>query len=219
MTIRYEVNVDEVRVFVEVWDDYGRETYTRISHFLDGLAKETATAYVESLIQHITLVREAGEKLGVEPELLIVHDRSKFDHEEFPHYANRFHVGIGESPLDAANKAGNVSDNFARAWLHHIHHNPHHWQHWMFADGFTPKGSSVENGIVQMPGNYALEMIADWMGASMVYTGDWDMREWLLKNVGRIRLHSRTAAYVGEVLAWLGYEDVVRERPFGSEVG
>lgn len=125
-----------------------------IEHY--GVDLDVANAYIESLNEHITYVREAGQKIGVHQVQLDTHDRSKWSEAEFPGYARHF-------------KGGGAPDLFASAWLHHIHHNPHHWQHWIFSDGYAPKNSQVENGVVAMPNVYALEMIADWMGASRAY--------------------------------------------------
>lgn len=158
----------------------------------------------ESLNKHIQFVREAGEKIGVGPMLLELHDMSKWTPNEFEAYAKHFH-------------GGGAPDAFAAAWLHHIHHNPHHWQHWIFPDGFTPKGSAVENGVIEMPEHYALEMVADWMGASKAYTGEWDMTDWLKGNIPRIRVHSRTAAFLRGVLEKEGYgADILALRFLGE---
>lgn len=178
---------------------------------------EVADTYYRSVTDHIANVVKCGRKLGVPEEQLQIHDKSKFSNEEFPHYAMYFHSGIDKSPLDAAEQSGLVSNAFARAWLHHIHHNPHHWQHWIFPDGYSPKGSDVESGIVHMPPSYALEMIADWMGASIAYTGSEDMTQWLYKNMPRISLHSRTADYVRGILDMLGYADTVFMQRFRHE--
>lgn len=163
-------------------------------------------AYKISLTRHIEFVQEAGRLIGVAGEQLDLHDKSKWSEEEFYGYAMHFH-------------GGGAPDEFARAWLHHIHHNPHHWQHWIFSDGFTPKGSNVENGVVEMPQKYALEMIADWMGASRAYTGSWDMKDWLYKNMPRIRVHSNTAEYVRQTLDHLGYADIIWVQKFAQEEG
>lgn len=159
-----------------------------------GITEEIAAAYLDSLNRHIAAVREAGLKLDVPLEQLNIHDQSKFGLDEFPFYARNFFGDKGDP------------DGWARAWLHHIHANPHHWNHWLFADSFTPKGSTVEGGAVPMPHKYIREMVADWMGAGFAYTGSWDMTKWLTENLPRIRLHSQTAREVGEILTWLGYD-------------
>ena len=159
-----------------------------------GISEESAAAYLDSLNRHIAAVRETGLKLGVPREQLDIHDQSKFSLEEFPYYARNFFGDKGDP------------DGWARAWLNHIHHNRHHWNHWLFADRFTPKGSTVEDGAVRMPRNYLLEMVADWMGAGYAYTGSWDMTKWLTDNLPRIRLHSETWIELGEILVGLGYD-------------
>jgi len=162
-----------------------------------GVHEEAWVCYHNALTGHIRYVREAGEKIGVLKKLLEIHDQSKFSISEFPDYALHFFGG------------GNP-EGFSEAWLHHIHNNPHHWQHWIYPQGYTPNNTTVEaGGVVYMPQHYALEMVADWMGASMAYTGSWDMQKWLWDNMPKITLHSKTAIYVRSVLDTLGYADTV----------
>ncbi len=170
-------------------------------------------AYRNRLSAHITAVQEFGRRIGVDENQLLLHDSSKWEPVEFIPYA-RYFVEHGGSPVDRPD----VKDEFVRAWLHHLHHNPHHWQHWIFPDGYCPSGSSVEpGGVVEMPKHFALEMIADWHGAGYAYTGSWDIAEWLSNNMPRIRVHSKTAAYLRETLDHLGYADVVWMQRFAHE--
>lgn len=191
-----------------------------VSYELDAesdLTEAECKEYAERLTQHITYVREAGRRIGVSPTLLDVHDLSKWSRAEFAAYAKYF---CGKSDVAPADNPI-VSGAFARAWLHHIHYNPHHWQHWIFPDNFSPKGSDVERGVVEMPQRYALEMIADWMGASRVYTGSWDITDWLQKNMQKIRVHSRTARYLRDEFVGLtdiAHPDIVNGCRFGSEL-
>lgn len=163
-----------------------------------------AAQYAVRLLEHISFVREAGAMIGADDNLLRIHDASKWEAEEFDGYAMHF-------------CGGGAPDKFAEAWLHHIHRNPHHWQHWIFPDGYTPKGSDVEDGVVRMPDRFVMEMIADWMGASKAYTGSWDMTDWLCKNIPKIRLHSQTAKLVREILDHQGYADTVFLYRFAHE--
>lgn len=163
------------------------------------VSPSTYKSYWQSLATHVRAVAVAGGFLGVNGAQLLHHDESKASIEEFPHYANYYHGPQEDRDPDA----------YARAWLHHIHHNPHHWQHWIFSDGYAPSGSNIENGVVEMPKHYALEMVADWMGAEKAYGGSWDMTKWLLKNKPRIRVHSQTAVYLDSVLSSIGYSDEV----------
>lgn len=151
--------------------------------------------YFDSLKEHIAFTQEAGRQLGVSETQLLVHDASKLDPIEWFAYAMHF-KGVG------------APRRFEVAWLHHIHKNPHHWQHWqhwMFPDNYTQKGGRGESGVLPMPREYVLEMVADWMGSSMAYTGSWDMTEWLDKNLKRVRLHSTSSAFLNKTLAGLGY--------------
>lgn len=166
------------------------------------LPDQVAKDFLESVQAHVCYVIEAGLKVGLGELHLSLHDESKFGQDEFPYYAMNFHGG--SSPVDGTT----VKDDFARAWLHHIHHNPHHWQHWIFADGFSPKGSAVESGVVEMPAIYVYEMVADWMGASRAYTGSWDMATWLATNLPKVRLHSRS---------WVVLKGILREQPYGYQ--
>lgn len=166
-----------------------------------GVKEEVAEAYAASLREHIAYVREAGRKLGVSDTQLELHDKSKWSIHEFPGYAVHF-------------KGGGAPDEFAAAWLHHLHHNPHHWQHWLFPDGQTQPGSSVVNGVMKMPPKFAVEMVADWMGASRAYTGSWDMTNWLVGHTSKMKLHPQTAHFVTGVLSDLGYGLLLRENPF-----
>ncbi len=168
-----------------------------------GVKSEIAEKYLTMLKAHIIYVREAGKKLGISSPQLISHDNSKWSQSEFSGYARHL-------------QGGGAPDEFSKAWLHHIHYNPHHWQHWIFPNGYTPKGSKVENGVVEMPYHHALEMIADWMGSEMANQNRWDMSEWLSKNIPKIRVHSSTAQYLGSVLSGLGYSDIINVYDFAS---
>ena len=161
------------------------------------VSQEVINVFDESLRLHIQSVQNAGRILGVPEEQLLRHDLSKWSNEEFHAYAQHFH-------------GGGCPNEFAIAWLHHIHYNEHHWQHWIFPDGYSPKDSNVENGVIEMPEHFALEMIADWMGASYAYTQSWDMTDWLVKNIPRIRLHSKTQEYVYHILGGQGYFNMGR---------
>ncbi len=150
-------------------------------------------AYLAQLDAHIAYVREAGLKLGGIPAAqLQLHDQSKFSIDELPYYVREFFGDKGDP------------DGFARAWLHHLHYNPHHWQHWVFPDGYTPAGSGLENGIVEMPVVYAREMVADWLAANRAYQGDWDITTWLRGHWSQMRLHTNTRRYLKTVLVEAG---------------
>lgn len=156
---------------------------------IDGFTKAMYDVFSAKLIEHIGFVQQACIKLGVPEEQAGAHDESKWSKEEFHAYAYKF-AGPGDDP-----------DSFSLAWLHHIHHNPHHPQHWIIPGG-------GERGVLRMPDEYCLEMIADWMGASKAYTGAWDMTDWLNKNFKNVKLHPDSCKFVKEILFKLGYGSI-----------
>ncbi len=151
-----------------------------------------AYRYIEWLEDHIRFVIRAGKGLGVPDDQLINHDASKWDEPEFTAYAKHF-------------QGGGNPDLFIEMRLHHVHNNPHHWQYWEFPEG-----------VMEMPHNYALEMVANWIGTKMKFTGRWDITKWLINNIGSINIHPNTAKYVNGVLNELGYKEIVDTYNFAS---
>jgi hypothetical protein len=131
--------------------------------------------YAWITIKHKWFVVVAGIKIGVPLSTLLKHDNSKFSLKELPHYGQHFFGDKGNP------------DGFAKAWLHHQKHNKHHWEYW--------SGQPVE-----MPDEYVLEMIADWMGAGRAYTGSWDISEWFVQNNEKMKLHPLTRAKVVRII-------------------
>ena len=166
------------------------DAYLRAQEF-NGVPLEVGTAYLNTLLEHIKNVQAAGAYLGVDSQQLKQHDLSKFSNLEFFGYA----MGREQKSIE-----------FKYAWLNHLHCNPHHWQHWIFPSaGASDEPHPEAEGVMYMPLEYSLEMVADWMGASKTYLKTWDMGDWLLKNVPKITLHPQTAKDVSLVLRELGY--------------
>ncbi len=151
--------------------------------------------------RHKWFVFLAGLKIGGIPLWrLLVHDFSAFSFYEAPAYADR------------AKHDGHIRDRraWAYAWLHHQNHCPHHWEYWTFAwhslsSDINFYDGIVENGCLEMPNTYVREMVADWMGASRVYTGSWDMLDWLNSNFRKMQVHPSTSRLVRKTLAELKY--------------
>lgn len=184
---------------------FGMTLDEAVEHFAPNLDMAIARDYFDVLCTHIFSVHEAARKLGMREQDYIWHDLSKLSPEEFEPYALHF-------------KGGGAPALFAPAWLHHINNNPHHWQYWIFPDGYAPSGSYSESGVLPMPERYATEMVADWMGASIAYTGSDDMSSWLMSHMETIRLHSQTAAFLRGLLGRLGYADIVESQSFAHEL-
>lgn len=114
--------------------------------------------YLILTIKHKLYVLLAGWKIRAPLWRLITHDLSKFSVKEYPHYQKQFF--------------GNGSYEFDEAWLHHQNTNDHHWEYWVPRTSHD-RGTIKED--VPMPMSYgaAMEMVADWIGASRVYTNQW----------------------------------------------
>ena len=167
--------------------------------------QEKGDEYLAKVHRHIAYVQEFGKALGLPDSQLDDHDKSKLTEIEFVGYSLWF--PDKEHP-----------HLFARAWLHHIHNNPHHWDYWLFpTEKFNPEGLVV-NRAMQMPDKYAVEMIADWQGASKEYSGDDDMSEWLVANVPQIVLHPKTAIVAKQVLCDIGYASLMDTVKFIGEI-
>lgn len=168
--------------------------------------------YLKSLMLHKWYVFLAGLKTGVPVWRLIVHDWSKFSFSEFGPYA-RYFFGDYPSwendrlairfPTYSGKTKESVALDFDYAWLNHQNKNPHHWQYWILVYDDDPKVSSA----LPMPETYVREMVADWMGASKTYTGDWNMSEWLAKSGMNLdsHMHRETVDMVWGVLEEIGY--------------
>lgn len=65
-----------------------------------------------------------------------------------------------------------AAEGYSAAWQHHKGHNSHHWEYWTDFD---------ENGQVvayKVPYRVVVEMVCDWIGAGMVYSGEkWTQEE------------------------------------------
>lgn len=170
-----------------------------------GVPQPIAQKHFDSVIEHIRYVQEAGVKLHVPSRLLLVHDLSKFSAEEFSNYAKHFH-------------GGGDKEGFLRGWLHHLHANPHHWQYYIIPNAIAEYNGQRSNQVLEMPQSYVLEMIADWMGASMTYTGTWEIGQWLVEEMPKISLHEKSTEFCRVVLREQGYGKICDTRLFRHEI-
>lgn len=148
--------------------------------------------YAWLTLKHKWYVLLAWRKFGWSSFTLwkaITHDLSKFSRVELSHY-NRHFCGDKRDPV-----------GFATAWLHHQNCNPHHWEYWITRSDHSHGRSGAVDGCLLMPIPDVIEMIADWMGASMAYTGSWEISEWLDKNLSRMQLHPRTANRISLIMS------------------
>ena len=88
----------------------------------------------------------------------LLHDLSKYGITEFVSSAKHFQGN--RSPIDAEKEVR----GYSLAWQHHKGHNPHHWEYWIDNVG------TKENTPIEIPYEYVIEMICDWVGAGIVYS-------------------------------------------------
>ncbi|RMG75343.1 MAG: hypothetical protein D6722_01280 [Bacteroidetes bacterium] len=158
-------------------------------------------AYVaDQVIPHKLAVYAAGmslaERLTVPDDWawqLARHDLSKLSVLELTGY-------VAYNFKDRASNPPAVKQAFAVAFLHHKHHNAHHSGHWL---------SLSSSGSVQalpMPRRYLVEMLADWMGASLSYSGNSDIQPWLDRSLPGLVLHPDSRRDLAQILREAGYD-------------
>lgn len=127
----------------------------------------SALRYLIYILCHKWWVAVAMHRVGGSIRLAVLHDWSKFLPGEFFAYRRRFY--------------GDGGGDFASAWKSHYRRNKHHWEFW---------------GGRQIPEQYALEMLADWMGAGRAIAGKWEYAEWYKNNRDKMNIHPATRAFV-----------------------
>ena len=150
--------------------------------------------YAWLTLKHKFFVFRAGIKIGVSFWRLLTHDLSKFSPKELPHYGRQFF--------------GDKSDpkGFMKAWIHHQNSNDHHWEYWIPRTGHNRATPPYpDNEPVEMPTEAVKEMVADWMGASRAYNGQWPKPgnwEWYDTHWEKIKpkLHEKTALFIEQIM-------------------
>ena len=115
--------------------------------------------HFKTVMKHKAIVYRECKACGIKWQG-ITHDLSKFSPVEFLSSAKYFQ-GTG-SPIDKEK----AEKGYSEAWLHHKGRNKHHWEWWI---DYGKTGEIIANKI---PSNYVIEMICDWIGAGMVYSGE-----------------------------------------------
>ncbi len=146
--------------------------------------------YFQYILRHKYFVFVECLKFGLIWQGLI-HDWSKFLPDELIPYANYFYGG--DTRKDRFYTPSQGTYEFNVAWMKHQHRNPHHWQHWVLQE------DDGDRFALEMPVNYAKEMVCDWRGAGMAQ-GFSDTLAWYLKNKDKMILASATRLYVESLL-------------------
>lgn len=129
--------------------------------------------------------------LGI-PWLGIVHDLSKFLPSEFFPYADHFYgrrIGRQRDSTGYYKPVDTGDPQFDLAWHLHAKRNRHHWQWWIQINDEDP------TMVMEMPGRYRKEMLADWIGAGKAQ-GKSDARAWYEKNKSKMILGVATRAWI-----------------------
>ena len=117
------------------------------------------------------------------PVNIVEHDLSKYSADEYQAYDNYFY----------GKRTKEVESDFNYAWLHHIHANPHHWQYWVLKHDDEPEEA------LEMPIQYAIEMICDWWSFSFKTGNLYEIFDWYKKHKGMV-LHEKTRKFVEDTL-------------------
>ena len=113
--------------------------------------------HFKTITKHKLIVMNLCFKCGLIKRGLM-HDLSKYGVTEFCSSARYFQGS--RSPIDAEKE----DIGYSMAWQHHKGHNPHHWEYWIDNVG------TKRNNPIKIPYEYAVEMVCDWVGASIVYS-------------------------------------------------
>jgi len=155
--------------------------------------------YLWTVLKHKYYVGKECFRMGLYWRGL-VHDISKLYPSEFFAYAGYFYKDKNKYCI-----------KFSKAWAHHFTKNKHHWEYWLsspileynkietMSDLNTMfNGASWE--IPEMPKVFVKEMVCDWIGAGIVYSGKRDLKEWYDKNKNKIRLNLKTRELVDRLV-------------------
>ena len=154
---------------------------------------KNAIGHFKTIMIHKYWVYKYAKQIGI-PCQGLLHDLSKFSWVEFSESVKFYQEGKS-SPIVAAKKA----QGYSLAWQHHKGRNPHHYEHW------TDK---YDDGTIalKMPFKYALELIADYLGAGRAYQGKSFTPEaeykWWKNHIDTkdIMMHEETKYFVSWVL-------------------
>jgi hypothetical protein len=142
--------------------------------------------YLIFLLRHKYWVYKLGRKMGLGRWKLLVHDLSKFLPDEWFGYVS------WKNKQWAEEDGGGLKNDrgFGWPWFIHMKRNAHHWQFWIYTD------DSGQTYPVEIPIEYAVEMIVDWASAGIVRFGAPGTRKYYEINKDQILLHEKTRDFV-----------------------
>lgn len=130
----------------------------------------------------------------------IMHDMSKLSPIEFFESA-KYYQG-NRSPIDACKEV----NGYSKGWQHHKGRNPHHYEYWV--DNLDHGGTPLI-----MPEKYAMELIADYLGAGHAYMGKkftykGEYEWWLNKKKNPLMMHPAIINFIDIILLELLTADI-----------
>lgn len=136
---------------------------------------------------HIPEILKDDDKHHYERQICYDHDASKDRSDEYYPYDAYFYGG---------NRSYKVVEDFKVAWLLHLHRNPHHWQYWILVNDDPDEGEVI----MDMPYNYIVEMICDWMSFSVAKGDLTEVLKWYEQHAGYMKLSDNTRVAVEAIL-------------------
>ncbi len=156
-----------------------------------------AVQHFNLITRHKWKVLKLCCKAGI-PFRGIVHDLSKYSPTEFLE-SLKYYTGT-KSPITVARR----TNGYSKAWLHHRGRNKHHAEYW-----YDPMS---ENSTPIIPYQYTVEMVCDYLAASLIYNGknwtkDKPLQYWN-KTKETIPMNSQNKAMLAEVFEQVGKQGI-----------
>ena len=153
--------------------------------------------YLKTVTRHKWHVFWSCLKVGAPIHRAILHDWTKLTPREWSPYVHNFYNKDG-TKRQVRDASGAYDPNsqpmeFKYAWLSH-QRNKHHWQAWVSLGD----GGKIE--VLPIPKTYLREMVADWMGAGLVYSGKADPVGWYLKNRDSIVMERQSRIWLESLM-------------------
>lgn len=162
----------------------------------------------KTVVPHKIAVYEAGmdllSKKWIDNYLQFDQDKGQFQKNLWLHDLSKFSANeaFGYAMYDFKNPNEKSKPAFEAAWHHHKMNNPHHPEYWL-----NPNRSG-ELEPITMPPIYAIEMVADWMGAGKTYGSS--LEDWLPNNLHKFKF-GINKSLIKNILEDLGIQTWIHE--------
>ena len=148
------------------------------------------------LIENHIINEEEFSKIN---NLIIWHDNSKIDQEEFDAYAAKYYPIVSETTISSTDE---INNNFKSAWEHHKKYNLHHHQTLKTYQGVDWKC-------------YLIDMICDWI--AMGWETGTLAYDYYQENKDKIDLPFEYKIFLEETLSLIINNQCYANEPFSTE--